>query len=364
MGDVIPEFKRNMMKKENFDRNINGKSISIYTLENKNGLKLSVTNFGARVVELWTPDKNGDFKDIVLGYTHIDQYLNNTGERFLGAVCGRYANRIAKGHFTIDENEYNLPINSNGQTLHGGIKGLDLVIWNVTAVSHSAIDFEYLSPDLEEGFPGSLSIQMRYELTDNNEFKITYKAKTDKPTPINLTHHSFFNLHGEGTGTINDHILQINADRYTPVDTSLIPTGELASVKNTSLDFRTPTVIGSRLNDSFEQLTIGNGYDHNWVLADHKRDKPEFAASVLEPQSGRYMEVWTDQPGIQFYGGNFFDGKTKAKHNNNPYISRASFALETQHFPDSPNQPTFPSTLLLPEEEYSHICIYKFSVKN
>lgn len=352
------------MKKEDFDRNMDGKKISLYTLQNKNGLKLSATNLGARVVELWIPDKDGEFKDIVLGYINIDQYLNNTGERFLGAVCGRYANRIAKGHFTIDGKEYNLPINNNGQTLHGGIKGLDLVIWNVISASNSVINFEYTSPDLEEGFPGTLSILMKYELTDDNEFRITYKAKTDKATHINLTHHSFFNLHGEGVDTINDHILQINADRYTPVDTFLIPRGELASVKDTPLDFRTPTAIGARLNDSFEQLSIGSGYDHNWVLADKKRNKPEFAASVLEPQSGRYMEVWTDQPGIQFYGGNFFDGKTKAKYQDHFYVRRGCLALETQHFPDSPNQANFPSTLLLPEQEYNHICIYKFSVKN
>lgn len=353
-----------MVKKEDFDRKVDGKHISLYTLKNKNGLKLSVTNFGARVVELWTPDKDGQFKDIVLGYATIDQYLNNIGERFYGAVCGRYANRIAKGHFTIEGKEYTLPINNNGQTLHGGIKGLDLVIWDVVSASDSAIDFEYTSPDLAEGFPGTLSIQMRYELTEDNEFKITYKAKTDKATHVNLTHHSFFNLHGEGVGTINDHILQIKADRYTPVDNFLIPIGELAPVKGTPLDFTTPTEIGARVNDSCEQLTIGSGYDHNWVLADKKRDQAEFAASVFEPKSGRYMEVWTDQPGIQFYGGNFLDGKTKAKYDNNSYDRRGALALEAQHFPDSPNQPNFPSTLLLPDQEYNHICIYKFSVKN
>lgn len=352
-----------MIEKRNFDKVVDGKQVALHTLENKNGLKLSATNFGARVVELWTPDKNGLFNDIVLGYKTLDQYLTNKGERFLGSVCGRYANRIAKGCFEIDGIEYHLPINNNGQTLHGGNKGLDLVIWDVIDTSKSKIEFEYISPHLDEGFPGILTIKMSYELTDDNEFKIIYNAKADRTTHINLTHHSFFNLHGEGIGTINDHILQINADKYIPIDCFLIPIGKQDSVINTPMDFRQPVRIGSRLSEPFEQFNIAKGYDHNWILADKKRNIPELAATVLEPTSGRYLEVWTDQPGIQFYGGNFFDGKTISKYGNNSYDFRGAFALETQHFPDSPNQPSFPSTLLSPDEEYSHICIYKFSVK-
>lgn len=352
-----------MVEKKNFEKIVDGKQTNLYTLNNKNGVKISVANFGARVIELYVPDRNGNYDDIVLGYDHIDKYLNNTGERFLGAVCGRYANRIANGTFEIEGKVYHLPINNNGQTLHGGIKGLDSVVWDIVSSSNSKILFRYVSPDMEEGFPGTLTITMTYELNDEDEFRITYNAATNQATHINLTHHSFFNFHGEGKGRINDHILQINADQFIPVDEVSIPLGVYESVQNTPMDFLRPNAIGSRLTEPYPQLKLAGGYDHNWILSETKRETIELAATVYEPISGRYMEVWTDQPGIQFYGGNFFDGKTVSKDGRGVYSHQGAFALETQHFPDTPNQKNFPSTLLYPNEEYKHICVYKFSVK-
>lgn len=349
-----------MITKENFEATVGTKQVSLFELRNGKGMKLSVTNFGARVVELWVSDKKGDFKDIVLGYDRIDKYLNNKGERFLGAVCGRFANRIGKGCFSIGEKEYHLPLNNNGQTLHGGLKGFDSVVWDVIAVNDTQIKFRYVSADMEEGFPGTLQVDMCYELTEDNEFRITYKGMTDMPTHINLTHHSFFNLKGEGMGCINNHILQINGSAYLPVDKVLIPFGTCESVVNTPMDFLKPTSIGCRLDKPFSQLEIAGGYDHCWVLDRNGNDNIQLAATVWEPVSGRCMEVWTDQPGLQFYGGNFFDRKTPSKNGRSSYEYRGAFALETQHFPDTPNQPSFPSTLLIPNNEYRHTCIYKF----
>lgn len=350
------------IEKQDFDTIQNEKSISLYTLENKNGLVLQVTNYGARIVTLFTPDKNGKMEDIVLGYENIGRYLNNTGERFLGATIGRYGNRIANGKFSIDSITYQTPQNNNGQSLHGGELGFDMVIWNVDSVSSNEIHFSYLSVDGEQGYPGNLDVKMIYTLTNDNELKIEYSATTDKKTPINLTHHSFFNLKGEGNGTINDHILYINADKYTPVDSVLIPTGEIAKVENTAFDFRTPTAIGLRVDQENEQLKVGKGYDHNFVLNRETANDIELAASVYEPASGRFMEIFTTEPGLQFYGGNFFNGKTIGKYGKSLNF-REAIALETQHFPDSPNQPNFPSTILNPGQIYSHTCIYKFSVK-
>ena len=338
------------------------KKISLYTLENKNGIVIQVTNFGARIVTLFTPDKNGKMEDIVLGYENIDRYLNNNGERFLGATIGRYGNRIAEGKFTIDSITYQVPQNNNGQSLHGGLLGFDMVVWNVDSVSENMIHFSYVSVDGEQGYPGNLDVKMIYTLTDDNELKIVYSATTDKKTPINLTHHSFFNLKGEGNGTINDHVLYINADKYTPVDSVLIPTGEIADVENTPFDFRTPTAIGLRVDENNAQLKVGKGYDHNFVLNRKTTSEMELAASVYEPASGRFMEIFTTEPGLQFYGGNFFSGKTIGKYGKTLNF-REAIALETQHFPDSPNQPNFPSTILNPGQVYLHTCIYKFSVK-
>ncbi len=349
-------------KKADFQTEVNGKQTDLYFMKNKNGLEMAVTNFGARVVELWVPDKNGNFADVVLGHSKIDQYVNYKGERFLGATIGRYGNRIARGEFVLDGKACKLPVNNDPNSLHGGFSGFDMVVWEASQVSPNEIRFRYVSKDGEEGYPGTLDCTMTYKLTDENEFMVTHHAVTDKPTVINLTHHSFFNLHGEGNGTINDHILMINAGQYTPVDSTLIPTGEIARVEGTPMDFRTPTAIGSRLDAGSEQLKFGGGYDHNWVLDRKTNDKIELAATVYDPTSGRYMDVFTTEPGIQFYGGNFFDGTIIGK-SGKPYAYRGSLALETQHFPDSPNHPQFPSTVLRPGEEYHHVCIYRFGTK-
>lgn len=362
VGCQSNEMKHVKTKKADFQTIVDKKKTDLFYLKNKNGMEIAITNFGARVVELWVPDKKGNFSDVVLGHTKIDQYVNYKGERFLGATIGRYGNRISHGKFQLDSVVFQLPTNDGPNCLHGGFKGFDMVVWDTKQIDYSHLEFTYLSIDSEEGYPGNLQVRMTYQLTDNNEFVIKYFATTDKPTIINLTHHSFFNLHGEGNGTINDHRLMINADRYTPVDSFLIPKGELANVADTPMDFRNSTEIGSRLNINFEQLQFGRGYDHNWVLTRKTPNNLELAATVYEPISGRYMEVWTTEPGIQFYGGNFFDGKIIGKCGK-PYEYRGSLALETQHFPDSPNQPKFPTTVLNPDGEYKQICVYKFGVE-
>ena len=344
-----------------FNATVDGKQVSLYTLEAGN-LKMQVTNYGARVVTLWVPDKDGVREDIVLGYNNLETYLNNPGERFLGAVVGPYANRIADGTYSIGEDTYNFPKNNNGQTLHGGDFGLDRVVWDVDTVTANSLVLSYLHKHLQEGMPGNLQIKMTYTLTPENEFKVEYLAQTDTTTHVNISHHSFFNLKGEGNGTINDHILYINASLTTPVDSLLIPTGEIVPVEGTPFDFRTPKAIGQDLEVENEQLKNGAGYDHNWVLDRVTPSDLELAASVYEPASGRYMEVWTDQPALQFYGGNFFDGKTKGKYDK-PLNYRESIALETQKYPDTPNHENFPSTLLNPGEVYTHTCVYRFSTK-
>ncbi|MFT4169616.1 MAG: aldose epimerase family protein [Dysgonomonas sp.] len=350
-----------LLDKAAFEQEYNGKQISLYTLH-AGDITMQVTNFGGRVVSLWVPDKDGKCEDIVLGHPDINKYIATEGERFLGPVVGRYANRIAKGQFVLDDIPYQLPINNNGQTLHGGLHGLDMVVWNVDRVTDNQIELSYISPDGDEGFPGQLSLHMTYTLTSDNEFKIEYKADTDKPTIINLSHHGLFNLKGEGNGTILDHVLTINASNTTPVDSVLIPSGEIASVENTPFDFRQPKAVGERINEDNQQLKNGSGYDHNWVI-DRKSDKDvEFIARIYEPVSGRQMEVYSDQPGLQFYSGNFFNGKVNGK-SGKALNYREAFALETQHFPDSPNHANFPSTRLNPGEIYTQTCIYKFSVK-
>ena len=350
-----------LLNVSDFETQIDGKNVSLYTLK-AGDLTMQVTNFGARVVSLWTPDRDGRHEDVVLGYSNIENYVNNPGERFLGAVVGPYANRIAGGTYTIGEETYNFPQNNNGQTLHGGLKGLDMVVWDVDSVTEDAIVLSYLCPDGQDGMPGNRKIVMTYTLTPENEFRVDYAAQTDKPTHMNLSHHSFFNLKGEGNGTINDHVLYINASKTTPVDAVLIPTGEIADVTGTPFDFREPKAIGRDLAVENEQLTNGAGYDHNWVLDRASANELELAASVLEPASGRYMEVWTDQPALQFYGGNFFDGSTCGKYGKTLNY-RESIALETQKYPDTPHHAHFPSTLLNPGDVYTHTCVYKFSAK-
>ena len=350
-----------LLDSEAFKADVDGKAVFLYTLK-AGDISMQVTNFGGRVVGLWVPDKKGNPDDIVLGYNNIDAYVNNPGERFLGAVVGPYANRIADGTYKIGDEVYDFPKNNNGQTLHGGDKGLDMVVWDVVSVDDSTLVLSYLHADGQEGMPGNLNIRMTYSLTSDNEFRVEYLAETDKDTHVNISHHSFFNLKGEGNGTINDHILWINASNTTPVNEVLIPSGEIADVTDTPFDFREPKAIGRDLETDNVQLKNGGGYDHNWVLDRVTCCGVELAASVYEPESGRFMEVYTDQPALQFYGGNFFDGTTNGKYGR-ALKYRESLALETQKYPDTPNHENFPSTLLRPGEEYRHLCIYHFSVK-
>ncbi len=344
----------------NFSKTINGKEVSLFTLKNKNGLTAQITNFGGRVVSLWVPDKNGTFADVSIGYNNLDAYINNT-ETFYGALIGRYGNRICKGQFVIEEDTFKLNINDGENSLHGGSLGFHKQVWDANQIGENKLELTYKSVDGEEGYPGNVDIKVVYELTEANELKIEYFATTDKPTHINLTNHTYFNLAGEASGTINDHLLMINANGYTPVDAGLIPTGEIASIEGTPFDFRTPTAIGARVNEENEQLKMGGGYDHNWVLI---KDSSEvsLAATLKDPVSGRTMDVLTSEPGVQFYGGNFINGKFEGKYGKILNF-REALCLETQHFPDSPNQENFPSTLVNPGEEYHSICIYKFKAE-
>ena len=350
-----------LLPEEAFQTTVDGKPVALYTLH-AGDITMQVTNYGARVVSLWTPDREGRYEDIVLGYENIGRYIDNTGERFLGAVVGPYANRIAKGSFTLDGTEYNLPINNNGQTLHGGIDGLDRVVWDVVSASEDQLVMKYLHADGQEGFPGNLQIEMTYSLTPDNEFRIDYKATTDKPTVVNMSNHPFFNLKGEGNGTVLDNVMTINASHTTPVDSVLIPTGQIAPVEGTPFDFREPHAIGERIGADNQQLRNGGGYDHNWVIDRKTESGIEQVATVWEPASGRTIEVLSDQPGLQVYSGNFFDGTSIGKYGK-PQRYRESLALETQKFPDSPNHDNFPSTVLRPGETYTQVCIYKFGVK-
>lgn len=345
-----------------FDTLVDGKKIALYTLSNDK-LTMQVTNYGARVVALWTPDRKGHYADVVLGYPNIERYLNNQGERYLGAAVGRYANRIANGRFTLDGTEYTLPTNNNGQCLHGGDKGFDRVVWDVTFVTDSQIMLRNVSPDGDDGFPATLTTNLTYTLTANNEFRVEYSATSDATTVVNPSHHSFFNLKGEGCGTILDNELTINSSYITPVDSVLIPTGEIAPVGDTPFDFRTPTAIGARINEKNTQLRNGNGYDHNWVIDRKSADKVELAATLYEPQSGRTLDVLTDQPALQFYSGNFFDGTTSGK-SNNPLKYRESVVFESQKYPDSPNHENFPTTILHRGEIYTHTCVYRFGTRD
>ena len=340
---------------------VDGKQTELYTLTN-GSLTMQVTNFGARVVTLWAPDRNGEMADIVLGYQNIDRYINNGGERFLGSVVGRVANRIGAGTFTLDGKQYHTPKNNNGQTLHGGDKGLDMVVWDVVEVADNYLVLNYIAADGQDGFPGNLNITMTYTLTENNEFKVEYSATTDAKTVVNLSHHSFFNLKGEAGGTITDHILQIDADYITPTDIYLIPTGELMAVESTPFDFREAHTIGDNIDADNEQLKNGRGYDMNWVLSREDNGEVVRVMSLYEPASGRAMDVLTDQIALQFYSGNFFDGSYEGKYGK-PLAFRESVVFETQRYPDAPNHSNFPSIELTPEQCYRHTCVYRFYTK-
>lgn len=341
---------------------VEGKDISLFTLENASGMKATVTNYGAILVSLDVPDRNGEFEDVVLGFPALDGYLKENP--FFGAVVGRYGNRIGNAKFTLNGVEYQLAANNGPNSLHGGVKGFDKRIWDAEPVEQDdavGVKLTYMSADGEEGYPGNLSVTMTYLLTNDNEFAIDYSATTDKATPVNLTHHSYFNLAGQGNGDILGHELTLLADRFTPVDDGLIPTGELAPVESTPMDFRQPEKIGARINADYEQLKFGGGYDHNWAL-NNSDGAMALAARVYEPTSGRVMEVMTTEPGIQFYSGNFLDGSLTGK-DGKVYKHRYGLCLETQHFPDSPNKPDFPSTILEPGETYHTKTAYKFSTK-
>lgn len=335
--------------------------LSMYILQNANGVKMSVTNFGGRIISLWVPDKTGAMSDVVLGYDSLEQYLN--GNPYFGAMIGRYGNRIAKGKFSLDGMEYSLATNNGANALHGGPKGFHNVYWDVNPIAGEegeALEMRYSSKDREESYPGNLSLRVTYTLTNQNELIIDYEATTDQPTVVNLTHHSFFNLAGEGQGEVLNHEMTIVADRFCPVDEGLIPTGELKPVKGTPFDFLKPHRIGERIDMDDLQLKSGKGYDHNWVL-NKMSGELALAAKVREPASGRVMEVWTTEPGLQFYSGNFLSDAEKGK-GGKTYNFRTAFCLEAQHFPDSPNQSTFPSTVLRPGEVYKQKTVYKFSV--
>lgn len=344
-----------------YQQEVANKKVDLFVLSNKNKLSVSITNFGGRIVSFFVPNKTGGFTDIVLGYDSLNHYLHNS-EAFFGALIGRYGNRIAKGKFSLDNNAYTLAINNTPNALHGGPTGFHNRVWTANQTSSQSLELTYLSADGEEGYPGNLTVKVVYTLDDNNSLQMDYTASTDKKTVVNLTNHAYYNLNGAASGTINNHLLMINADNYTPVDSILIPTGVLASVVGNPFDFRTPRAIGDSLAVVNKQLKNGLGYDHNFALNRKPGNDLQLAASVYGPATGIFMEVFTQEPGIQFYGGNFLDGKLVGKHGK-AYEYRTAFCLETQHFPDAPNQPNFASTVLVPGAVYHTTTQYKFSVK-
>jgi aldose 1-epimerase len=351
------QSKREMVRKEVFG-NHQGKEVYLLTLTNKQGNVIKLTNYGAKINWIEVPDKAGKKDNITFGYDTFEATV--AGDMSFGATVGRYANRIAGGKFTLGGFEYTLPRNNGPNTLHGGPKGWHSVVWNTEVLKDSefpAVKFTYHSPDMEMGFPGNVDAEIIYTWTDNNEIVMDYKATTDKKTVINMTNHAYFNLHGAGNGNIIDHILTIRASAFLPVDSVMIPTGEIRPVAGTPFDFTKPHTIGERLDQNYDQLILGKGYDHNYILD----NKEEVDAMVFESVSGRVLEVITDQPGLQFYGGNFLNG-SQIGHGGKPYNFRTGFCLESGHYPDSPNHPEFPSTVLNPGETYKTRTIYRFSI--
>lgn len=347
--------------KESFGE-LEGKKVDIYTLKNAGNIEVKITNYGGIVTSIKVPDKNGKFDDVVLGFNNLQDYLSSN--TYFGAIVGRYANRIGNAKFSIDGQEYTLAKNNWMNCLHGGVKGFDKVLWEaepVTGKGSQSLKLHYMSRDGEEGFPGNLDVTVTYTLTDDNSLKIDYLATTDKPTVVNLTNHTYWNLAGEGSGDILGHQLMLNSGAFTPVDRGSIPTGEIRSVEDTPMDFRKPAAVGERIGSDYEQLKFGNGYDHNWVINSGDDDKLIPAATVYEPVSGRYMEVYTTEPGVQFYSGNFLNNITGKS--GRAYEPRSGLCLETQHYPDSPNKPEFPTVVLYPGETYSTTTVYKFSVR-
>lgn len=353
--------RESTMRKEVFGRTPDGEIVELYTLTNTKGMEVRLTNYGGIVVSLRVPDRQGQFDDVVLGFDRLEDYLK--GHPYFGAIIGRYANRIAGGRFVLNGVSYQLTLNEGQNHLHGGQKGFDKVVWKARPVRSArgvGVRLSYVSRDGEEGYPGNLSVTVTYLLTEENELRIEYTATTDRDTIVNLTHHSYFNLAGQGRRDILDHLLQINAHYFTPIDANLIPTGEIRFVRGTPFDFTQLTPIGARIEEPDEQLRFGRGYDHNWVLAGPP-GALRLAARVVEPNSGRVLEVWTTEPGLQFYSGNFLDGTITGKEGR-VYRHRYGFCLEPQHFPDSPNKPHFPSVILRKGARYQTTTVYKFSV--
>jgi aldose 1-epimerase len=345
-----------------FGKTAAGENVDLFTLTNRNGMETKITNYGGIVVSLTAPDRNNQWADVVLGLNDLDSYLK--GHPYFGALVGRYGNRIAKGRFTLNGVEFKLAVNNGENHLHGGIKGFDKVVWTAKSMRTKlgpALSLTYLSKDGEEGYPGNLTVRVVYTLTNNNELRIDYTASTDKDTVTNLTHHSYFNLAGEGNGDILGHLLTLKANRFIPTDAGSIPTGEIRNVQGTPFSFLKATVIGERINQDDEQLKFGSGYDHTWVV-DGRAGVLRQAASVYEPTTGRVLDVWTTEPGVQFYTGNFLDGTLTGK-SGKVYQRRFGFCLETQHYPDSPNQPKFPTTVLRKGAVYKSTTIYRFSAR-
>jgi aldose 1-epimerase len=335
--------------------------IDLFTLKNNRNFEVKITNYGGTVVSIAVPDRNGAPADVVLGYDALDEYLRGT--YYFGCIVGRYANRIANGSFTLNNKKYHLAQNESDNHLHGGARGFDKVCWDAQTYKSKTIvglELYYRSTDGEEGYPGNLAVTVKYTVTEANELRIDYQAVTDKPTLANLTNHTYFNLSGKPTGDILGHKLMLKANAFTPVDATLIPTGELRSVTGTPMDFTQPVLIGARINEADNQFALGKGYDHNWVL-DKDANAFELAARAKDPESGRAMDVYTTEPGIQFYSGNFLDNQIAGKAGA-IYGHRSGFCLETQHFPDSPNKPEFPSTVLMPGSKYTQTTVYKFFV--
>ena len=361
--EEVEEVTEVRVEKSDFGTLEDGRAVDLYTLTNENGVEVKIISYGGIVTSIRVPDKEGNVEDVVLGFESLEGYLQ-AGVPYFGAIVGRYGNRIADGQFTLDGETYQLAKNDGPNHLHGGLKGFDKVLWEGEAINTeegAGVKLHYLSEDMEEGYPGNLSVDVVYMLTNDNELRIDYEATTDKPTIVNLTNHAYFNLTGDMTKDILDHQVMINADQFVPVTETLIPVGELRPVEGTPFDFTEPTAIGKRINDENEQLGFGKGYDHCWVLND-PGEELSLAATVHEPVSGRYMEVFTTEPGIQFYTGNFLDGTLK-REGGGTFKHRSGFCLETEHFPDSPNQPDFPSVVLRPGDLYQTNTVYKFSVK-
>ncbi len=361
-GTPAVASKGSTVTKASFGTTAAGQAVDVYMFTNANGVEIKAITYGGTITSLKFRTVPGRMGDVVLGFDRLDGYLKDPP--YFGAIIGRYGNRIGKAQFTLDGKTYTLAANNGPNHLHGGVKGFDKVIWHAEPIESAegvGVAFTRTSPDGEEGYPGNLTVRVSYLLTDRNELIVEYHATTDKATPVNLTQHSYFNLAGEGSGDILGHLLSINADRYTPVDDTLIPTGQLALVQGTPFDFRKPTAIGARINEDDPQLKNGQGYDHNWVLNRTTGNGLQLAARVVEPKTGRTLEIRTTEPGIQFYSGNFLDGTITGK-SGHVYERRSGFCLETQHYPDSPNKPAFPSTILRPGQEYSTKTVFTFGV--